>query len=74
MSVKIHKITGDESTFERSGDSRILLCVRNARVRWNLQEEDFQIDFMDAVLSYPFLSQLTIYTGYKVTSTAYREQ
>ena len=26
---------------------------------------------MDAVLSYPFLKALTIYTGYKVTSYAY---
>jgi hypothetical protein len=33
--------------------------------------EDFQIEFMDAVLALPYLSAFTIYTGYKMTSTEY---
>lgn len=37
--------------------------------RWNINEEDFQIEFMDAVLALPYLSAFTIYTGYKMTST-----
>lgn len=38
---------------------------------WNINEEDFQIEFMDAIFSLPFLTHFTIYTGYKVTSTEY---
>lgn len=42
--------------------------------RWNIREEDFQIDFMDAVLSLPFLSALTINTGYKADSITYQHR
>lgn len=56
---------------EVGGDAGVLLRVGDGVFRWDIQEEDFQIEFMDAVLSYPFLTALTLYTGYKVTSTAY---
>jgi len=40
-------------------------------VRWDVDENDFQLAVVEAMINLPYLKSLSIYTSYEITSTEY---
>lgn len=47
----------------------IILHVLSSKFRWNIDEEDFQIAFFEALSRFPYLTKVMVKTGYEVEST-----
>lgn len=43
--------------------------VLSSKFRWNIDEEDFQIAFFEALSRFPYLTKVMVKTGYEVEST-----
>lgn len=65
----IRKAHVDDREPERHVGVRVLLrVVLSKYLRWDIDHDEYQIAFFEALTKFPFLTSVTVFTGFKVSS------
>lgn len=45
-----------------------IVCKKFVINRWDIDHDEYQIAFFEALTKFPFLTSVTVFTGFKVSS------